>query len=278
VQPPTEDWREWPGGLGQRLRALREAAGLSQPELARQIGVGQPRVSRIETGAQFPSRKNVEDWARAANATDQIPSLTAHWQQGQAVHRTHKDQPQESLQQRMDRYLREAAKVRQFQIMIIPGLLQTPDYIRHIAAQVARVEGTGPGDYENKVTSRMHRQEVLYDSHKQFDFLITQAALDYPPCPPEVMAGQIDRLLQLQGMSHVTLSILPPGVVLPVTPLTGFQVIDDTTIIEMLNGSTTLSGDEAAMYGKIFDLLMEQAITGDEARRLLAEAAARLSQ
>jgi transcriptional regulator with XRE-family HTH domain len=277
--PTTEDWIEWPGGLGQRLRALREAAGLSQPALASLIGVGQSRISRIETGAQRASRSNVEDWARHTNASDQLPSLIAHWEHGQAIHRVGRDQPQETLQQQQDRYLREAQKIREFQIMIIPGLLQTPDYIRHIAAQVARVEDEEPGDYEGIVTARMRRQEILYDRRKRIDFLLTQSAFDYLPCPPDVMAGQIDRLLQLQGMSHITLSIIPPGRILPVTPMTGFQIVDDTTtIVETLTASDTLTGDEAAMYGRIFDLFMEPAITGEDARRLLTAVLARLRQ
>lgn len=275
--PTSEDWIEWPGGLGQRLRALREAAGLSQPELASRMGVGQPRISRIETGAQRPSRSNVEDWARATGSEDQLDSLIAHWDHGQAIHRVGKDQSQETLQEQQDRFLRGAQRIREFQITIIPGLLQTPDYIREIAAQVARVEDEEPGDYEGIVAARMHRQRILYDRRKRIDFLLAQAAFDYLPCPPEVMAGQIDRLLQLQGMSHITLSVLPPGRILPVIPMTGFQIVDDgTTTIETLTGTTTLTGDEAAMYNRIFDLFMEQAAQGEDARRLLNAAAVRL--
>jgi HTH-type transcriptional regulator/antitoxin HipB len=38
--------------LGERLRQLREVAGLSQSELARRAGIPQPIISRVESGAQ----------------------------------------------------------------------------------------------------------------------------------------------------------------------------------------------------------------------------------
>jgi len=44
------DWRTWMRGLGQRLRQAREAARLSQSELAADAGVSQGAISRLETG------------------------------------------------------------------------------------------------------------------------------------------------------------------------------------------------------------------------------------
>jgi len=38
------------GMLGRRIRALRIAAGVSQSELARETGIDQPKLSRIEDG------------------------------------------------------------------------------------------------------------------------------------------------------------------------------------------------------------------------------------
>lgn len=41
--------------LGEALGALRERAGLSQIELARETNVSQPYISMIESGAAVPS-------------------------------------------------------------------------------------------------------------------------------------------------------------------------------------------------------------------------------
>jgi len=51
--------------LGQRLRALRLAAGLTQAELARRTGIHRPNIARVEAGRHTPS---LETLARLAAA------------------------------------------------------------------------------------------------------------------------------------------------------------------------------------------------------------------
>lgn len=51
--------------LGQRVRELRLAAGLTQAELARRTGIHRPNIARVEAGRHTPS---LETLARLANA------------------------------------------------------------------------------------------------------------------------------------------------------------------------------------------------------------------
>ncbi|MDR7273559.1 helix-turn-helix domain-containing protein [Catenuloplanes atrovinosus] len=44
-----------PGGIGRRLRELREARGLSLSEVARRAGVGKATLSGLETGTRNPT-------------------------------------------------------------------------------------------------------------------------------------------------------------------------------------------------------------------------------
>jgi transcriptional regulator with XRE-family HTH domain len=44
------DWRAWMRGLGHKVRRTREAARLSQSDLAAEAGVSQGAISRLETG------------------------------------------------------------------------------------------------------------------------------------------------------------------------------------------------------------------------------------
>jgi transcriptional regulator with XRE-family HTH domain len=46
----NHDWREWMRGLGRQARRVREFLGLSQEQIARQAGVSQGAVSRLEGG------------------------------------------------------------------------------------------------------------------------------------------------------------------------------------------------------------------------------------
>jgi excisionase family DNA binding protein len=58
-------WRRNPQRAGQRLRRLREAAGLNQQELAASSGLTHEEISRLELGHQAPYAGTVRVLARA---------------------------------------------------------------------------------------------------------------------------------------------------------------------------------------------------------------------
>ncbi len=53
------------GNLGERLRALRLAAGLTQAELARRTGIHRPNIARVEAGRHTPSLETLNRLASA---------------------------------------------------------------------------------------------------------------------------------------------------------------------------------------------------------------------
>ena len=94
--------------------------------------------------------------------------------------------------------------VRNFEPVLVPGLLQTPDYARYRLAE--RLEEIGaPDDVDDAVAVRMQRQQVLYRPGKRFSFVVTEAVLRYRLCPLEVMAGQLDRLVALSTLTTIRL-------------------------------------------------------------------------
>ena len=54
--------------FGQRLAAMRRERSLSQRDLADRVGVHHTYISHLETGREQPSRRMVEDLARALDA------------------------------------------------------------------------------------------------------------------------------------------------------------------------------------------------------------------
>src|SRR5829696_2902374 len=58
-------WRRNPRRAGQRLRLLREAAGLNQQELAARSGLTHEEISRLELGHQAPLTGTVRALSRA---------------------------------------------------------------------------------------------------------------------------------------------------------------------------------------------------------------------
>lgn len=273
---PTGEWLNQPGGLAERLVRMRKAAGLTGDRLAAMLGWPRSKVPKIENGRQMPTDADVRAWAKATGHADDIPDLLDLLSDAQAVHRQWRHRLRAghaALQAEFDALVRQAKRVRNFEVLLIPGLLQTPDYARYRALEAVRLHGTRAGDVEATVAERMRRQEVLYDAGKTFEFVITEAAFQLLLCPRPVMLGQLDRLLVASALSNVTLGIIPAGTELPVAPMVGFLTVDDLTVVETFTSADTIPGRESAAYEQIFGELMAEAVTGDDARRLIAEAA-----
>ena len=276
---PTGEWLNQPGGLAERLVRLRKAAGLTGDQLAAELGWPRSKVPKLENGRQMPTGADIRAWAQVTGAQDEIPDLLGLLSDAQAVHRQWRHQLRSghaALQAEFDALVRGAGRVRNFEIAFIPGLLQTPDYARYRALEAVRLHGTDPERVEETVRARMGRQGVLYDQAKTFEFVVTEAAFRLLPCPPPVMAAQLDRLMTATALANLTFGIIPFGTELPVVPMLGFLAADDLTVIETFTSADTLRGQESAKYIQVFGELMAEAVTGDAARRLIAAAAGAL--
>jgi transcriptional regulator with XRE-family HTH domain len=256
VRPASEQLTQ-PGGLAERLTALRSAAGLKAVELAESLGWARSKVSKIENGKQVPSTADIRDWAAATGHPEAADELLAMLRQVQEVHtrwrRRLRDGGTASVQQDIDDLTRGAAHVRNLEVAVIPGLLQTGGYVRGIVGQVAAVYGSM--DVEAAVAARMKRQEVLYEPGRQFEFVFTEAALRMPPCPRGAMLGQLDRLMAMD-MANVTLGIIPMGSELAMSPYNTFLLLDDLLVVESYGYEDRVGGDLAQTHARIFDMLM----------------------
>ena len=84
--------------------------------------------------------------------------------------------------------------------------------------------------------------------------------------------SQLDRLLGVLGLGHITLGIIPPGRELTVAPMVGFLMADEVTVVESFTSMDTLRGEESEKYAAVADSLLADAVTGDSARALIAAA------
>ena len=269
--------------LGARLRELRTREGLSGVTLAARLGWVQSKVSRIETGRQLPGEEDIRAWAAVTRAgAEVIDSLLTQLQvtrtEYSAWRRGATDPGQAGTQRSMLDFAAEATLIRNFEVGIVPGLLQTADYARVRLTENVEFHGApGGGDLEDALLLRMQRQQVLYDRTKQFQFIVTESALRLVLCPADVMRGQLDRLIGLIGIGNVELAVIPTGARLPLAPLHGFVMFDDAVTVETWAEELTLqTAAEAERFSRIFDQLRQVARAGDEARELIADALNRL--
>jgi transcriptional regulator with XRE-family HTH domain len=280
VRPASEQLSQ-PGGLAERLTALRNAAGLKATQLAESLGWARSKVSKIENGNQVPTDKDIREWTSATGHPEVTEELIAMLRQVQEVHtrwrRRLREGGQASVQRELDELTRAASRIRNLQIAIIPGLLQTAGYAHGIATQVAAVYGNV--DVDAAVAARIKRQEILYETGepRQFEFVFTEAALYMPPCPRAAMLGQLDRLMAMD-LANITLGIIPMGTELSMSPLNSFMLLDDLLVVESYGYEDRVGGDLADTHARIFDMLMTESATSEAARRLITKAAASLRQ
>lgn len=264
--------------FGDRLRALREQAGLKGAELATVLGWQQSKVSKIERGRQTPTDRDVVDWLDALDAQDSI--LTELREElrtlrvQQIAWRRQLREGHQARQQQSIRDTRTATVLRSVAFSVVPGLLQTPDYARAVFTSQAHLLDV-PDDIEASVTARIERQQALYDAGKQIEILIAEAALMHPVCTAGVLAGQLDRLMSVIGLSTVRLGVLPAGVRVPHIVPHGWWIMDDVVLIETVSEELRIvDPDQIALYHRLTDRLWSVAVDGDAARTRLARIAA----
>lgn len=277
MQQPLSKWLRQPGGLADRLKKMREATGLTGDEFTARLGWANPgKLRKLENGHQMPSEDDLRQWAEAAGRQDELPGLLQARETARAEHTQWKHQlraGQAALQTDFDQLVRDADRIRDFQMYLIPGLLQTPGYARYRALEATRLHGTDPDKVDDVVAARMLRQRVLADTSKRFEFLLTEAAFRYLLCPPDVMAAQLYQLQGVIGLAHVRLGIIPPGRELAVCPMIGFLMADEIVVLETFTSADTLRDAEAAKHGEIMDAMWADAAEGEDARQLIMAAA-----
>ena len=129
---------------------------------------------------------------------------------------------------------------RAFEATVVPGLLQTAEYARaRFAEGIRRLKL--PNDINDAVAARVRRQEILYRPDKRFHFVLTEAALRFRLCPPEVMLGQLDRLVSLSQLPNVRLGIIGFETQYATSPWHGFWLYDsERVLIETFSASLDL--------------------------------------
>ncbi|MGH3930771.1 MAG: helix-turn-helix domain-containing protein [Pseudonocardiaceae bacterium] len=260
--------------FGSRLRALREDARLTGKDLAARLGWHQSKVSRLENGKQTATIEDVEAWAQAVQASaEQVDVLIAELHGMRFEYATWKHQLRSGTARRQRANLpleANAALVRVFVPDMVPGLLQTAEYARHVFARLVSLHGI-PNDVDEGVRTRMRRQQVLYDPARRFRFLLTEAALRYRLGPPSVHRGQLDRLLAAAGLDTITLTIIPFTATLPVVPSHAFTMFDDTLVLVETIGAELAfrAAAEKALYAEVFERLWKVGVQNQKAATLI---------
>ncbi|MER7838452.1 helix-turn-helix transcriptional regulator [Streptomyces sp. NPDC096040] len=275
----STDFQQAREALGRRLRELRGQR--TQRDLAALLEWPQAKVSKLETGRQTATPDDVTAWAEAVGAPEAAGELTARLQGLETHTRSWRRQLRAGhrpVQDVLTIEYERSTELRAWQGSMVVGMLQTPDYARHVFTRFAELQQS-PKDVEDAVRARVRRQALLWEPDRVFDILMWEAALHAAVAPREVLAAQMDRLMSVIGLDTVRLGIVPLGAQLGIPPANAFWLYDDRlAIVEDWHAELWLDDtDTVAVYRRVWDTLAAAAVYGTHARRLIARARAQVS-
>lgn len=170
-----------------------------------------------------------------------------------------------------------ATSVRTWQLSLIPGLLQTPEYVR--ALVVSDGMRQNPEDIERVVEVRRRRQARLGGENPlQLRVVIWEGVLRQLVGGPGVMGRQLEHLLELSQLSNVCLQVLPfqsgghPCVSGSFTILSFAEPgAVDVVHADTMTSTVWVENDEGPAYRAYFDSTAELSLPPDKSLDLIKE-------
>ncbi len=249
------------------------------------------KVSRLESGkATTPRERDVRDlvefYEGSAELSAELQALAVHGQDG-GWWDDYKDLFTNRLValhlQRLVALEEYASGISAFSTDLVPGLLQTEDYIR------ALIELGAPDrpvvQQRRFAEFRLRRQEILRRAAPpRLRVVLDERVLHYAVGGADVLRGQLELLERLVEEERVLLTVLPMFTVTPARFGGAFTVIDfddpadqDVVYIEGRHLPLYLeSPEDVESYTSQFTELENAGVQGDECSRLLKEALHRL--
>lgn len=272
--------------LAVELMRRREASGLSREEAARRLEWSTSTIFRIETGRSRPQPGNVrvllDLYGVTGSERDGLIQLAREARQPGWWHSF-----RDVLPNPYEVYIGlegGAASIRNFEPVVVPGLLQTEDYAR------ATFKG-GPrelerDEIERRVEVRLARQQILTrDDRPRLWAVIDEAVIHRLVGDPAVMRAQLGHLIETAEQGKTTVQVVPfragahAGTTGPFVILDFPEPTDPAVVyVETLAGDIYLEERaDVSRYTIAFDRLLAAALHPDDSVRLIQQVAAAMT-
>ncbi|MFI8188548.1 helix-turn-helix domain-containing protein [Streptomyces sp. NPDC085946] len=267
--------------LGGELLRLREACALRQAHAAEALSASVAKVAKIERG-QVPMRDpDIRALCHLYGQDDEtaigrLLALARADRERRKARGWWNHYPQ--LEAMVEYVALEdiATNIRTWQLAIVPGLLQTPDYARALA--VGNGHWEDPDEIEPFVESRMARQTRL-DGENPLELwaVVHEAALRQLVGGREVMREQLGHLLDMARLTHVKVQVLPflagahPGMT------SAFTIVSfaepgalDVVHVDTASSAVWLESDtDAEHHNRLFDRITRLSLAQRNSVRLI---------
>ncbi|MFR9673589.1 helix-turn-helix domain-containing protein [Streptomyces sp. TR06-5] len=267
--------------LGQELRRLRELRGMTAEEVADRLLVSQSKISRLENGRRSISQRDVRDLCGVYEVEDRriVDSLMqmAKESRQQGWWHAFGDIPY-SVYIGLET---DAASLRVYEPQVVPGLLQTRAYAEAVVA--GALPEASAEDVEKRVQVRMRRQDRIGEAVQPLRLwaVLDEAALRRAVGGPRTMAEQLEHLVALSRLPHLTVQVMPfsmgahPGVNGQYAILE-FPEATDSTVVYLEGVTSDLyleKANDVQSYSVMYEHLRAQALNADQTRAFIEDVA-----
>lgn len=220
---------------GDWLRQQREAAGLTQEELADRAFMTRSHIAHIEAGRRVPSKEDARRLDIALGTGDVLSSFLP---QGEDVSIAEYFEKVRVLEQ-------QAVEIHEFALAYFPGILQTKRYARAVLG--AAFPPVSEEECDRRVVTRLERAKILDDPLTPVVWaLLDETLLRRPVAGGDVMAEQFLHVVRLAETGRIRVHVLPFGV--------GFHPLMSSMLTLMwFEDQPPLAYSEGGHVGKLHD-------------------------
>ncbi|MBB1256896.1 helix-turn-helix domain-containing protein [Streptomyces alkaliterrae] len=184
--------------FGARLRKSRTERGWTQDHLGDQMGYSSTHISSVETGHKFPTLRFARRSDAALGTGDLFERQWHEMRHGALL---------EGFPQFIDHEGR-AAEIRLYEVGVIPGLLQTPEYAAVLAGSAVKRGAITREQADERVALIAERQAALVRTPPPLVFaVLDESCIRRPIGEPEVMDEQLARLVEFADQPNTVLQV-----------------------------------------------------------------------
>ncbi|HEY7593565.1 MAG TPA: helix-turn-helix transcriptional regulator [Actinophytocola sp.] len=264
--------------LGEELRKLRTAANVTVAQTAAELGSSEAKVRHLENGRNVPSKPDLTVMIGLYHAPPgvhadleelrQAATMRGWWSSYRLPGWLHNFVGMEA----------DASLIRNFELELIPGLLQTEAYAREIH-QLGKHLKHDERTVNRLVRARLKRQEILTrEQPATFHAVISEAAL-HRLRDTDFALDQCRHLLRMADRPNVTITVLPFAKRLHQSMSGGFILLsfpDDSSAPVAYSdyafgGQMEHEPNVVAQLSEVFDELAEQALSEKQSAEFIGD-------
>jgi transcriptional regulator with XRE-family HTH domain len=271
--------------LAAELRRLRADTGKTAEDVGRILGWSKAKISRYELAQSGLKPDDVarllEFYGVQGSQREQLLALAE-----EATHKGWWEAYSDVLTEGHLAFIAleaEATSILEWQVNVVPGLLQTEQYAREVLSGYHEVATISPRAIQRRLETRLTRQQLLTrDEPLEYVALMDESVLHRQRGDRSVMYTQLQRLADIAELSNVTIQVVPlkgnHGLAVDAFAILQFGKAHETTLhdvvsLEHLSNELYVQGDtDTYQFRLAFDHLAEESLSPQDSRDLILTA------